>query len=59
MSNYFVHESSYVEEGSFIGSGTKIWYFSHVMSGASIGSNCIGNLVRRLSDKKEHVDRYF
>lgn len=41
MSNYFVHESSYVEEGSFIGSGTKIWHFSHVMSGASIGSDCI------------------
>ena len=41
MSNYFVHESSYVEEESFIGSGTKIWHFSHVMSGASIGSDCI------------------
>lgn len=41
MSNYFVHESSYVEEGSFIGSGTKIWHFSHVMNGASIGSDCI------------------
>ena len=36
MSSYFVHESSCVEEGSSIGNGTKIWHFSHVMSGASI-----------------------
>ena len=41
MSNYFVHESSYVEEGSFIVTGTKAWHFSHVISGAAIGSDCI------------------
>ena len=37
---YFVHESSYVDEGCRIGAGTKIWHFSHVMSGAVIGERC-------------------
>ena len=40
MSDYFVHESSYVNEGAEIGAGTKIWHFSHVMSGAKIGERC-------------------
>lgn len=38
--NYFAHESSYVDEGAEVGSGTKIWHFSHVMSGAKIGERC-------------------
>ena len=38
--DYFVHESSYVDEGAEIGAGTKIWHFSHIMSGAKIGKNC-------------------
>jgi UDP-2-acetamido-3-amino-2,3-dideoxy-glucuronate N-acetyltransferase len=38
--NYFVHESSYVDEPCEIGEGTKIWHFSHVMSGSRIGSRC-------------------
>ena len=37
---YFVHESSYVDEGCSIGKGTKIWHFSHIMRGCSIGENC-------------------
>lgn len=40
MSNYFVHESSYVDEGAQIGEGTKIWHFSHIMGGSTIGANC-------------------
>ncbi|MDP1571562.1 MAG: DapH/DapD/GlmU-related protein [Vicinamibacterales bacterium] len=40
MPDYFVHESSYVDEGCAIGAGTKIWHFSHVMSGATIGRRC-------------------
>ena len=40
MSDYFVHESSYVDEGAEIGAGTKIWHFSHVMSGAKVGERC-------------------
>lgn len=38
--NYFVHESSYVDADCEIGSGTKIWHFSHIMSGAKIGNDC-------------------
>ena len=38
--DFFVHESSYVDEGADIGTGTKIWHFSHVMSGARIGERC-------------------
>jgi UDP-2-acetamido-3-amino-2,3-dideoxy-glucuronate N-acetyltransferase len=38
--DYFVHESSYVDEPSTIGAGTKIWHFSHVMKGAVIGKDC-------------------
>src|SRR5690606_3230147 len=37
---YFVHESSYVDEGAVIGKGTKIWHFCHVMPGAVIGEGC-------------------
>jgi UDP-2-acetamido-3-amino-2,3-dideoxy-glucuronate N-acetyltransferase len=37
---YFVHESSYVDEPSVIGPGTKIWHFSHVMKNSRIGANC-------------------
>ena len=40
MDNYFVHESSYVDEGVSIGCGTKIWHFCHVQSGAVIGERC-------------------
>ena len=51
--DYFVHESSYIDENVEIGEGTKIWHFCHVQSGARIGKNCsigqnvnIGNNVR-------------
>jgi acetyltransferase-like isoleucine patch superfamily enzyme len=37
---YFVHESSYVDDGAEIGEGTKIWHFSHICAGAKIGKNC-------------------
>ena len=40
MVDYFVHESSYVDDGAEIGEGTKIWHFSHIMAGAKIGNNC-------------------
>lgn len=39
--DYFVHESSYVDEGAAIGKGTKIWHFCHIMSGARIGEKCV------------------
>jgi UDP-2-acetamido-3-amino-2,3-dideoxy-glucuronate N-acetyltransferase len=40
MADFFAHESSYIDEGCDIGDGTKIWHFSHVMSGARIGKRC-------------------
>jgi len=53
MSEYFVHESSYVDDDVEIGAGTKIWHFSHILKGARIGENCsigqnvnVGNNVR-------------
>jgi UDP-2-acetamido-3-amino-2,3-dideoxy-glucuronate N-acetyltransferase len=41
MTDYFVHESSYVDERCQIGEGTKIWHFCHVMAGARIGRRCV------------------
>jgi UDP-2-acetamido-3-amino-2,3-dideoxy-glucuronate N-acetyltransferase len=40
MPDYFVHESSYIDDGAEIGAGTKIWHFSHVMTRARIGERC-------------------
>ncbi|MGQ9747626.1 MAG: Gfo/Idh/MocA family oxidoreductase [Candidatus Caldatribacteriaceae bacterium] len=39
--DYFVHESSYVDEDVEIGEGTKIWHFCHVLRASRIGKNCI------------------
>ena len=38
--DYFVHPTAVVDEGCEIGSGTKIWHFSHIMPGCKIGENC-------------------
>ncbi len=38
--DYFVHESSYVDQPCTIGEGTKIWHFSHIMKDSRIGRNC-------------------
>jgi UDP-2-acetamido-3-amino-2,3-dideoxy-glucuronate N-acetyltransferase len=38
---YFMHESSYIDDDVQIGPGTKIWHFCHVQSGAKIGERCI------------------
>lgn len=40
MNNYFKHESSFVDEGSTIGAGTKIWHFCHIMKDCVIGEAC-------------------
>ncbi len=37
---YFTHETAVIDKGSEIGSGTKIWHFSHILSGSKIGQNC-------------------
>ena len=38
--DYFVHDSSYVDDGCRIGKCTKIWQYSHIMSDCEIGENC-------------------
>ncbi len=38
--NYFVHESSYIDEDVEIGEGTKIWHFCHIMNNTKIGNKC-------------------
>lgn len=38
---YFIHETSYVDDNVEIGPGTKIWHFCHVQKGAKIGIKCI------------------
>jgi UDP-2-acetamido-3-amino-2,3-dideoxy-glucuronate N-acetyltransferase len=40
MTEYFAHPTSVIDDGSEISAGTKIWHFSHVMSGCVIGENC-------------------
>jgi UDP-2-acetamido-3-amino-2,3-dideoxy-glucuronate N-acetyltransferase len=40
-SDYFAHPTALVDAGAVIGSGTKIWHFSHVMKGAKVGERCI------------------
>ncbi|OHD85255.1 MAG: hexapeptide transferase [Sulfuricurvum sp. RIFCSPLOWO2_02_FULL_43_45] len=40
MASFFAHESSYIDEGVIIGENTKIWHFSHILSGSVIGKNC-------------------
>ena len=40
MAEYFAHESSYVDDGVEIGDDTKIWHFSHILSGTKIGQKC-------------------
>lgn len=38
--NYFVHPTSIIDDNCIIGEGTKIWHFSHLMSGCVLGKNC-------------------
>ena len=40
MKNYFNHETSIIDDDVKIGSETKIWHFSHIMSNSEIGKKC-------------------
>ena len=40
MAKFFAHESSFVDNNVNIGDDTKIWHFSHILSGSNIGENC-------------------
>jgi len=51
--DFFVHDSSYIDDDVVVGKGTKIWHFSHIQKGARIGENCtlgqnvnVGNNVK-------------
>jgi len=37
---YFAHETAVIDDGCIIGKGTKIWHFSHIMTGSEIGEKC-------------------
>lgn len=37
---YFAHETAVIDQNCTIGEGTKIWHFSHIMSGCIIGDQC-------------------
>jgi len=51
LSDPFVHESAYVDEGAQIGAGTRIWHFCHVNKGAVIGDRCsLGQNVVVMND---------
>lgn len=38
--DFFIHSSGFIDDNVFIGKGTKIWHFSHILSGSKIGENC-------------------
>lgn len=40
MNNFFFHPTAIIDEGAIIGSGTKIWHFSHIMTNCVLGENC-------------------
>lgn len=40
MSEFYIHPSAVVDEGTVLGEGTKVWHFAHVMAGTQIGRNC-------------------
>jgi UDP-2-acetamido-3-amino-2,3-dideoxy-glucuronate N-acetyltransferase len=40
MRDFYAHETVVIDDGVEIGNGTKIWHFSHIMTGCKIGKNC-------------------
>ena len=38
--SYFAHPTAVIDENCIIGDGTKIWHFSHIMSGSVISEQC-------------------
>ena len=39
--SYFKHDTAIIDDGAQIGINTKVWHFSHVMTGAKIGKDCV------------------
>jgi len=40
MAEYFAHETAVIDDNCTIGTGTKVWHFSHLMSKCTLGENC-------------------
>ncbi len=38
--DYFAHGTAIIDNNVTIGKGSKVWHFSHILSGAKIGENC-------------------
>tara|TARA_X000000368_G_C23019210_1_gene707186 strand:- start:588 stop:1070 length:483 start_codon:yes stop_codon:yes gene_type:complete len=41
LNNYFIHETSVLDEDVRIGDNTKIWHFCHISKKTIIGKNCV------------------
>ena len=39
--NFFIHQTSIIDNNVKIGSGTKIWHWCHLSEGSSVGKNCV------------------
>ena len=37
---YFIHPTSVLDEGAYVGDGTRIWHFCHILCGTQIGERC-------------------
>jgi UDP-2-acetamido-3-amino-2,3-dideoxy-glucuronate N-acetyltransferase len=37
----FVHNTACIDDGAILGSGTKVWHFSHVLKNSTVGKDCI------------------
>ncbi len=40
MKDYYAHETSVIDDWVQIGAGSRIWHFTHIMSGSLVGKNC-------------------
>ena len=40
LRGYFVHDTALIDKGVTVGKGTKIWHFSHLLSGSEVGPDC-------------------
>ena len=39
--DYFIHPTAIIEDDVQIGTGTKVWHYSHIRQNTKIGQNCI------------------
>ena len=37
---YFAHETAVIDNEVHVGKGSKIWHFTHLLSGSKVGNNC-------------------